>query len=219
VRAVPVQDGEQGLIEFEWLGDPSTSLIGEPAPRTRGSNATSLDAAVAFVDRLGRKHLVLLEWKYTEQYPGSEEVKAGKFDGDGPGATRRKRYGALFEADEGPVDASLVSLEELGYEPFYQFLRQQLLAAALTGNAEPVRLLHIAPRANTDFALVTPERLRAAHPGDSATAVWRGLLRDPSAFVSVHTEDVFRPLLAQPPQGMAAWARYIAERYAFVRAA
>jgi hypothetical protein len=217
IQAVPVQDGEQGFIEFEWVGDPAIELIGEGHPRTRGANATSVDAAAAFVDRNKRKHLVLIEWKYTESYQGSEKIARNKFDDGKHGEKRRQRYTKLFNAAGGPIDTSRVVLEDLGYEPFYQFFRQQLLAHELRKDFASVRLLHIAPKVNTDFSLVTPERLRQSHPGQTATEVWKTLLRDQSTFVSKYTEDIFHSLLVDPPQGLAVWARYIQERYAFIK--
>ena len=217
-KAVPVQNGENGLIEFEWVGDPAVELIGEGCPRTRGANATSVDAAAAFVDSAKRKHLVLIEWKYTESYAGSEKIALNKFDDGEHGKTRRKRYEALFKTAGGPVDTTRVSLEDLGYEPFYQFFRQQLLAHELNKDFASVRVLHIAPKANTDFALVTPDVLRKSHPGQTATEVWKTLVRDQSVFVSKHTEEIFQDLLASPSQGLADWARYIQGRYSFIYA-
>lgn len=215
-RAIPVQPDVPGLIEFEWLGDPTVNLLDEGSPRQRGANATSMDAAMCFADRAGARHLVLIEWKYTEGYRGSEKVGLGKFDEESRGAVRRARYGSLFDGPAGPVIAGRVTLSELGYEPFYQFLRQQLLAQALEHSFSSVRVLHIAPRANRDFALVTPERLRREHPGATATQVWGGLLRRPDLFASLYTEDLFGPLVAAPPTGLERWADYIRDRYAFV---
>lgn len=218
VEAIPVQDGGDGLLEFEWVGDPTANLIGEGSPRTRGANATSTDAAAAFTDAAGGRHLVLIEWKYTESYRGSEAVGTSKFDEPGRGRTRRRRYQGLFEASDGPVKTNLVSLEDLGYEPFYQFFRQQLLAQALEAEWDTVRVLHIAPRANVDFRAITPARLDASGLGDAATSVWSKLIRDESAFRSVYTEELFAPLLRNPHAGLAEWTSYVSERYAFMQA-
>ncbi len=216
VAAVPVQDGERGLIEFEWVGNPALDQIGEGCPRTRGANATSVDAAAAYIDKSGGKHLVLIEWKFTESYRASEKLACGKFDEKGRGKTRCKRYTNLFNDPCGPVDETQVSLIELGYEPFYQFLRQQLLAHELGNGFAKFKLLHIAPKANTDFDFVTSERLRLSHQGKTATEVWTALLRDKSVFVSKHTEELFQELLDAPPKALTNWAGYIRDRYTFV---
>lgn len=212
--SVPVQEGESGLVEFEWVGDPSADLIGEGSPRTRGANATSTDAAACFVDDAGDRHLVLIEWKYTESYPMSEKV-ANKFDGNS-GLTRRGRYGQLFLDPNGAVNSDLVTLPDLGYEPFYQFLRQQLLAEALAPGFASARVLHLAPRANTDFQAVTSAALRDRDLGGTATTVWGRLVRDPGAFRSLAIEDAFAPVLDAPEEGLRDWANYIRQRYAFV---
>ncbi|MDP2400360.1 MAG: hypothetical protein Q8M66_00125, partial [Actinomycetota bacterium] len=212
--AVPVQENETGLVEFEWVGDPSVELIGEGRRRTRGANATSTDAAACFVDELGNRHLVLIEWKYTESYPVSERV-LNKFEGKS-GLTRRGRYELLFLDPHGSVNSELVTLQDLGYEPFYQFLRQQLLADALAPKFASVRVLHLAPRANADFQKVTSAALRDRGLGETATGVWGKLVRDSRAFRSLAVEDAFAPVLEDPEDELRDWADYIRERYSFV---
>lgn len=212
--AAPVQEGETGCVEFEWVGDPSVELIGEGKRRTRGANATSTDAAACFVDEQGNRHLVLIEWKYTESYPVSEKVD-NKFDGKS-GLTRRGRYELLFLDPQGPINRELVALHDLGYEPFYQFLRQQLLADALSPNFASVRVLHLAPRANADFQKVTSAALRNRGLGETATGVWGRLARDSGAFRSLAIEDAFAPVLPAPGEELSDWADYIRERYSFV---
>jgi len=212
--AVPVQEGETGFIEFEWVGDPSVELIGEGSPRTRGANATSTDAAACFIDDHGKRHLVLIEWKYTESYPLSEKV-INKFDGKS-GLTRRGRYEQLFFDPNGSINSDLVTLQDLGYEPFYQFLRQQLLADALAPDFASARVLHLAPRANVDFRQITPAALRERGLGEAATTVWGRLIRDSKAFRSLTVEDAFAPVLENPENELRDWADYIRERYSFV---
>lgn len=216
VGAAPVQPDTQLFVEFEWLGDPSLDLLGEGRPRQRGANATSLDAAMCFIDSSEHRHLVLIEWKYTESYSRSEGAGPSKFAAGRSGDTRRARYGALYAGKASPVRPGMATLEDLGFEPFYQFLRQQLLAQALESAYSSVHVLHIAPRANSDFLLVTPERLRSKYPDDSATQVWRRLLVEPDAFKSMYTEDLFGPIVSSPPVGLERWAQYIKERYEFV---
>ena len=211
--AVPVQPDTEGLVEFEWLGDPAIDLLGEGSPRQRGAHATSMDVAMCFCDRGRKRHLVLIEWKYTESYRRSELLGAGKFGNSPDGAKRRIRYEHLFSAPDSPIDHGRVTFDELGFEPFYQFLRQQLLAQALEPEFSTARVLHIAPRGNVDFALVTPERLRRENPNSSATNVWFGLLRVPGRFASAHTEDLFGPLINSPPAGLERWAEYLRDRY------
>ncbi len=210
VEALPVGDGP--LVDFEWVGDPSEDYLNEGLNRTRGANATSADAAMAYRRADGSKTLVLIEWKYTESY-------STDYKGAGPqGETRRKRYNALFAAAGSPIDGTRVSYDETLYEPFYQFMRQQLLAhqmelKGIEHGADRVRVLHLSPRANMDFERVTAPSLARRYPGKKATALWGGLLSDPALFTPVAIEDAFGPLLARDDQVLAGWCRYIAERY------
>jgi len=213
-EAVPV-DGS--FVEFEWVGNPAIDYIGEGLDRTRGANATSADAAMAYRRPDGGKTLVLVEWKYTESY--STEYK-----GDGSrGETRRARYEHLVTDPRGPIDTSRAIYDELLYEPFYQFMRQQLLAWRMTEErqecgADRVRVLHLSPRANTDFGRVTSPPLAERYPDVRATGLWRSLLRDTSLFTPVAVEDAFAPLLGEPSGGElhAAWQAYARERYPWV---
>lgn len=210
-EAVPV-DGS--FVEFEWVGNPEIDYIGEGLGRTRGANATSADAAMAYRRPDGGKTLVLIEWKYTESY-------SPDFKGDGSrGETRRTRYEHLVTDLGGPIDTSRVTYDELLYEPFYQFLRQQLLAWRMAEErqecgADRVRVLHLSPRANTDFKRVTSPPLAERYPDAKATELWRSLLQDPSRFTPAAVEDAFAPLLNGPGHGElhAAWQAYMGERY------
>ena len=209
-RAVPVADSR--LVEFEWVGSPDHDYIHEGLNRTRGANATSADAAMAYERPDGGTTLVLIEWKYTESYSPQDK-------GAGPqGVTRRARYEGLLADPEGPIDSSLVSYEETLFEPFYQFMRQQLLAWRMQveqseGGADQVRVLHLSPRANRDFERVTSPALLKRYPGAKATALWRSVLRTPEAFTAVAVEDAFAPLLEGDSVALAPWREYIAARY------
>ena len=102
----------------------------------------------------------------------------------------------------------------LFYEPFYQFMRQQFLAHEMERahelDADVVSLLHIAPEHNRDFRRVTSPKLKPL--GDSAVEVWKALAPD-DRFVSVHTEELFGPMLTATLPEMADWQTYIIARY------
>ena len=212
VQALPV--GEGPFVEFEWVGDPSEDYLNEGLNRTRGANATSADAAMAYGRADGGKTLVLIEWKYTESY-STQYRGAGR-----QGETRRKRYQELFSAPGSPVDGTRVAYDETLYEPFYQFMRQQLLAwlmeaKGLEYGADRVRVLHLSPRANLDFERVTAPALSERYPGMKATELWGGLLKDPSLFTPAAIEDAFAPLLSDNDRVLADWRGYIRERYSW----
>lgn len=212
VEAVPVESAR--LVEFEWVGNPRIDYLHEGLYRTRGANATSADAAMAYRRSDGGKTLVLVEWKYTESYSGEDK-------GAGPkGDTRRGRYESLVVDPLGPIDASRVGYDELMFEPFYQFMRQQLLAWRMQVEgreygADRVRVLHLSPRANRAFERVTSPGLSKRFPAGKATQVWRSLLRDRDAFTPVAIEDAFAPLLRASADGLDEWRDFIRGRYAW----
>lgn len=209
-KMLPIDEANGALVGFEWVG--KSSFLNETrgtANPTRGANATSADAILRF-EHEGRTEALLVEWKYTESY-------GAPLDPDG-NETRINRYRDIAFAPNGPIrdDLSLV-VEDFFWEPFYQLLRQQMLAFQMqkhreTG-AERVRVLHIAPAANKALLKITAPKLRDPDV-DTAFAAFKKTLVDPSAFISVATEQAFTPLLADPRA--SEWAGYIRKRYTFV---
>ncbi len=205
---LPVEDGPGGrpwFVGFEWIGQKD--YLNEGAARTRGANATSADAILRF-RHAGRVETLLIEWKYTEAYGGALP--------DSGNARRIGRYHALAFAPAGPVRADLgLALTDFFHEPFYQLLRQQMLAAGMQeageAQASRVRVLHIAPGGNQALKAVTAPALRAY--GTNAFAAFGAVLADPGAFVSRTTDAVFGPLLRDPGAAPPDWADYLRDRY------
>ena len=176
-------------LTFEYIGP--TDFFGEApgADRIRGAHCTSVDAAFLHRTLDGVVELVLIEWKYTESY----RLRAPD---PGRDAVRRKRYGDAVAAPDGPVRADVLSFEHLLDEPFYQLVRQQLLAHALEQSgaegASRVRLVHVSPPANTAYqaSLARPEH-RAL--GQSVSDVWGQLLRTPDRFTSLDSAVFLDP--------------------------
>ena len=197
-------------VAFEWIG--RADYLNEAGPtgsRTRGANATSADAMLRFKTEAGTEAL-LIEWKYTESY--------GQPTGSAGDATRIKRYEALAFAPGGPVRSDLgLVLQDFFWEPFYQLLRQQMLARRMEDEKEDgatrVRVLHVAPAANKALRRVTSRGLHRF--GDDAFAVHKALLARPEDFVSRSTESLFASLVRDPGEA-TEWASYIKERYAFL---
>jgi hypothetical protein len=208
---IEVEDGPAGcpwFVGFEWIGGDYLNEMGRSGVRTRGANATSADAVVKF-RHAGRQETLLIEWKYTEKY-GSPIPSKGN-------ATRTTRYAGLAFAPEGPVKAGLdLTLSDFFYEPFYQLLRQQMLAyrmqRAREDGSERVRLLHISPRANVALKAVTAPSLRRF--GADAASAFSSILVEPDDFIARSTESLFAPILAADPGG--EWASYLLERYQFL---
>ncbi|MEX2160188.1 MAG: hypothetical protein WEB04_12375 [Dehalococcoidia bacterium] len=204
------------LVSFEWIGAENylhERVAGQA--RTRGANATSADAAVMFEREDGKKEIVLIEWKYTESYGGASLLFAPS------GTDRSKTYRPLLGRRDCPIDMARVpdaDVSALFYEPFYQFMRQQLLAHEMERakelGADIVRVLHIAPAQNTDFRRITSPSLR--HLGATAVEVWKRLVRPDDRFQSVSTESLFGNSRLEDFPALARWREYINERYSWL---
>jgi predicted DNA-binding ribbon-helix-helix protein len=217
----PVEDGPDGrpwFVGFEWVGGNYLNEANTNGKLTRGANATSADAVVRFTQD-GSRHVLLIEWKYTESYgqplQSTERVLA---DGTRRGGnhTRLERYRDLAFDPKGPLKTQPgLSLEDFFWEPFYQLLRQQMLACQMQKNkdADKVRVLHVSPAGNRELHAVTSPALRRF--GNDAFRVFRTLLSDESAFINTTTEDLFGPLLADPGDA-TEWADYLKTRYTFL---
>ena len=163
--------------------------------------------------RDGSITVVLIEWKYTEKYNGDSLVIASS------GTDRTSIYQAAFDDPSSPIDrASVGEFANLFYEPFYQCMRQQLLAHGMEKaremEADRVMVLHLEPSINTDFHEITAPALRS-RPESRAVDVWKGLLRTPDRFVSMSIEEFFSAALTAPSPALREWSDYICERYAW----
>lgn len=202
--------GDHRFVAFEYTGPNDKDFLGEANGGVpgRGAHATAADAAVAWVDADGRRQLLLIEWKYSEQYRGH------RLSPDSSGK-RLTRYADMAFAPNGPIRADLgLTLTDFFFEPFYQLLRQQMLAWQIERHADfdVVRVLHLSPGGNRALHLITAPKLQVvdgvAH--DDAFDAYRSTLVEPSAFLNVPTERAFAPLACWPE---ASWCETLVERY------
>jgi hypothetical protein len=178
-EVLPIEDGRS--LTFEYIGPTDYFHEGKGAPRRRGTHCTSVDAAFRYRTSAGRVELALVEWKYTESYLG-QRPRSGSDE------TRRRRYETDFLDPEGPLRSDVVPFDALLHEPFYQLMRQQLLAYRLekdrTQDAEAVRVVRVLSPANVGYeaSLPLPDH-RAV--GTTVSEVWHALIRRPDRFVTV----------------------------------
>lgn len=204
VRVVsPVQGGP--LVEPEWIG--LTNHLGERGARRRGQYATSGDLLIAWEDAQGVRHGALIESKYSESYESRDDRVSAR-------GTDRAAIYAVAAAQPWSTVSDRVPVSALIYEPFYQHLRQQLLAAAMEDTHElglaTVALVHVAPRGNRDFhEHITAPALRGF--GGSVATVWRATLSKPERYTSMAYEDLFATAIQVP--GTQAWADALRGRY------
>ena len=210
---LPIEDGQ--YVAFEWIGQRNYlgERISRNRKRTRGENFTSADAAVKFKRTDEKTQIVLIEWKYTEAYFSTWLKYAGS------GTDRTKIYEHLYNDDDCPLDKEHIpSFDSLFYEPFYQFMRQQLLANEMEKahelGADVVAVLHISPAQNKDFMRVTSPDLKTI--GISPTHIWQKLVKAPGRFVSEYTENIFGKFNVGAFTKLSDWWRYVSMRYEWV---
>ncbi len=211
---LPVEDGK--LVSFEWIGEHNYlgEKISRNGKRSRGANFTSADAIVMFERSDKKRQIVLIEWKYTESYGGTN-FKIAK-----SGTDRTSIYRHLFDHPDCLIRKDLLlHFDAHFFEPFYQFIRQQFLAHEMEKahelGADIVSLLHIAPSHNLDFKKVTSPALK--HLGSSPTEIWTKLVKEQDRFKSVYSEDLFGRLAEEQLALMTEWIEYVHARYRWIK--
>ena len=113
-------------VELEWIG------VGKPlekdAKAIRGALTTSIDAFMV-AETATSLRAYLMEWKYVEEYEEGNGVRLRK------SKTPMNRYSALYNAESSSFNG-IAPMDELLYEPFYQLMRQRLLADRMVDNRE-----------------------------------------------------------------------------------
>ena len=206
-------------VEFEWLGVPHSLERG----RTRGAQNTSVDAFLVAETTAGRRRAYLLEWKYIEQYQSTRP----EFKGEGrSGDTRRRRYGEPFRAPYSAFNPDAApDLDDFLYEPFYQIMRQRLLADRMVQQheleVEEVKVIVVVPEDNRAYRIVgfgrtitSPPLARRFPHLETVEAVMRASLRDPDAqFAMVAPSLLLDGVVRSLPDETAQWAGYWRDRY------
>ena len=182
-------------LTFEYIGP--TDFFGEcrNGERVRGARCTSVDAAFLHRTSAGVTELVLVEWKYTEDYGQPRRPDPRK------DAVRRRRYFAAWQAPGGPIRSDVLPFEDILDEPFYQLVRQQLLAHELEKahvlGADVVRVVHVAPAGNDAYqASLVRDSHRAL--GSTVSDVWQQLLRRPDRFTPMDSAAFLDPAVTSP---------------------
>ena len=206
VRIEDPRAGTSSTVEFEWIG-LGHALEGE-AYTTRGEFATSIDAFMVAETRVGRR-AYLLEWKYTESY-GKNDKGCGR-----KGRTRRRRYGKRYAAS--PAFRDGIPLDAWLHEPFYQIMRQRLLADRMVANGElgvsEAKVVLVVPDGNVAYRSdITSPVLQGEFP-DLVTVedVTRAAMNAPDRDFGVVSQDVLGD--AARAWGGPQWSRYQRERY------
>ena len=210
-------------MAFEWIG--TKDYLGEhlrkPGVRTRGANYTSADFTFRFQRQDGRIQVVIGEWKYTEYY-GAKDLGRPSNDKDKKPEARKRNYAPAFNRDKGIFAGRGEDLyDALFFEPFYQLMRQQLLAQEMEVGremaADVVSVLHICPEANREFEeRVTSRELRRMFPGKGTVEIWKELVAK-DEFMSVAVEEFRDTISREVGSDDRKWADYLNVRYGWDR--
>ena len=181
---------------------------------TRGANTTSVDAFVVADTGHGRK-AYLLEWKYVEEYP-----TRNNYLGNGSrGETRLRRYSAMYDAESSSFNGA-APFEELLYEPFYQLMRQRLLADRMVINRElevsEAKVIAVVPEANIAYRnrLTSPPLAQRFSNLKSVSEVFRATLKRPDDAYAIVCPSVLVDAIEQHcGESAADWTSYQQERY------
>lgn len=194
VEAVIVDDG---FVEFEVVG--SQNYLGEKS-HNRGANATSIDAVMVGKKADGKNMLVMIEWKYTEDYrPDNKYIPA-----------RARIYDRLLAEPACPIKSE--RFESLYYEPFYQLMRQTLLGWKMVqyeeyGCDEYIHL-HVIPAANKELK----ERVTSPDlAGNSMSEAWQNVLVESARYRVISPGEFLLP--GKACRDTAAVYAYLGSRY------
>ena len=211
--------GDRSAVEFEWIG-LGESLEGG---RMRGSQNTSVDAFLIGRTATERRRAYLLEWKYVERYLRIRP----EFKGEGPrGGTRRLRYAERFHVPFSSFNpATAPDLDDFLYEPFYQIMRQRLLADRMVADRElgiqEAKVVVVVPRENWAYRMISHGRTTTSPPLvrrfprlESVGAVVNASLKEPdSQFDMVAPSFLLGAVSQCLPGESAEWADYWRSRY------
>ena len=217
-------------IEFEYTGPAgATEWLGEPPGGKRGQYRTSIDSAVWWEDEEKKTRLTLVEWKYTEQWFGGCGGYISKGNNERDRCERvemqciQPKVDCYLATQRDPQTSRRywehlrragISLKHFGDSsgcpfrgPFYQLMRQRLLAEYCRANLvgiESVDVTVFGFRGNQEL-LEPPAHL--AHLGDTVISAWNTILTTTSPLRHVTVET----LLADAPSD--DWREYIRQRY------
>jgi len=225
--------GPQDVTGVECVGTPkATKWLGEPERGRRGQNRTSIDAAIYWIGRRKRKHITLVEWKYTEKNFGecsAFEARCRALDvarDRDParscllttGGDHRSRHYWEHMEEAGISLPAFSNVQGCPFQgPFYQLLRQFLLAAYLrqTGEADEVEVVSIGFARNTKLHEV-PSQLRSLvdSGGEGVVGAWNAVLTGVHPMRHWTVEELMARVRVNKIEGIyLGWRNYLRERY------
>jgi len=170
---------DDGYVEFEAIG--GENYLGERS-HTRGANCTSVDAIMVGKKYDGLNILILVEWKYTEEYSEKNLYIPDRYN----------VYNPLLDENDCPIE--ITKYELLYYEPFYQLMRQTLLGWKMVQAGEyqcdEYIHVHVIPENNIELKdKVTSPGVK----GSNMSGAWKSVLREPERYIVISPENFIKP--------------------------
>lgn len=218
-------------IEFEYTGDGrAAKWLGEQSSSKRGQNRTSIDVAIRWTDD-ERNYWTLCEWKYTEQGFGScggyqsKGNKDRRFCIELPAQQYKTNHNECYlhckkrrhywqRLDEAGISFdALAGAKSCPFRgPFYQLLRQYLLASYLRqcpGIDEVyVAALHFKDNKSLDRLPLYHKKLAGG-----VIDLWDKMLTDVPKLQSVYVEDIVASMRSINNPKLSGHLEYLEERY------
>ena len=177
-------ENDNGYVVFEENGQ--NNYLNERS-RIRGGHSTSIDAAMLGEMKNGTRKLFLIKWNYTECFKGLSKIEYDK------GAFNIQTYKSFLEDPASPIKTC--NLVGLFIEPYFQIMRQTLLAHEMTKASDygaiDYTYLFIAPSKNQDLLDVNV----AANylPGTKLPETWSNLLKTPGKYEILDPQEFIDP--------------------------
>lgn len=205
--------GNVSPVEFEWIGCGGPLEHG--AAPTRGANTTSVDAFMV-ADTANGRRAYLLEWKYVEEYRKDVDLGNGR-----SGETRLRRYMDLYDEEDSAFNGS-VPITYLLYEPFYQLMRQRLLADRIVRDREldvsDAKVIAVVPEGNRAYReRITSPPLAEKFPSlKTVSDVFRSTLKRPDDdYATLCPSLLVDAVERECGSRTADWVKYQRDRYGF----
>lgn len=172
---------DDGYVEFEFIGEQQ--YLSEKA-FNRGAYCTSVDAAMIGKLKNGERRLYLIEWKYTESYGNDDKYKS----------ERAKVYDSYITDTSSPFQ-NYQDVKAFYYEPFYQLMRQTLLAEECVKNKDhgisSYKHIHVAPSGNIELL----KKITSPYfKGSDIHEAWLNVLKKPNCFKAITPQIFLEPV-------------------------
>lgn len=177
-------ENDNGFVVFEENGQ--RNYLNEKS-RIRGAHSTSIDAVMLGEMKNGTRKLFFINWNYTESFCFQSKVI------DDKGAFCSQTYKPFLDDPASPIKSC--DHEGLFIEPYFQLMRQTLLAHEMTKaneyGASDYTYLFIAPFENQELLGVNV----AANylPGSKLPDTWSNLLKSPGKYVIQDPQGFMEP--------------------------